>query len=273
MIAASQLRIERPIPHPFGRSSMRERVADITDGRYVVKLAETPAEIESALRLRYEVFTVELGGSAPAADGPRIEFDEFDLSCQHLLVVDRITSNTVGTYRLNSIESAKSIEGFYSNGEFSLDELPFEVLSRGIEIGRACIAAEHRNTKVLFLLWKGLVACLQAAGKRFFFGCCSIFTTDELVGLRAYRQLLQGGHVHGGFRVTPRRSAIDIDCAGDEAVELPALFNMYLRMGAKVCGTPIIDHEFGTIDFFVVCDTHQISAKYRRMFFSGQTAT
>jgi putative hemolysin len=193
------------------------------------------------------------------------------LTCQHLLVIDRTTSKTVGTYRLNSIESAKSIDGFYSNSEFSLDELPFEVLSRGIEIGRACIAVEHRNTKVLFLLWKGLVACLQAAGKRFFFGCCSIFTIDRLVGARAYRQLSKAGHVHESFRVMPRRNEIDIDCAANEAVELPSLFNMYLRMGAKVCGTPIIDREFGTIDFFVVCDTHQISAKYRRMFFSGQT--
>jgi putative hemolysin len=42
-------------------------------------------------------------------------------------------------------------------------------------------------------------------------------------------------------------------------------------MGAKVCGPPIIDREFGTIDFFVVCDTHQVSEKYRRMFFSEQT--
>jgi putative hemolysin len=48
---------------------------------------------------------------------------------------------------------------------------------------------------------------------------------------------------------------------------------MYLRIGAKVCGPPMIDHEFGTIDFFVVCDTHQINEKYRRMFFgSSRTA-
>ncbi len=235
-----------------------------------MKLAETPGETESALRLRYEVFSVELGGAQAYSEGPLIEFDKFDLTCRHLLVIDRTTSKTVGTYRLNSMESAKSIDGFYSNGEFSLDALPTEVLSGGLEIGRACIAAEHRNTKVLFLLWKGLVAHLEAVGKRYFFGCCSIFTSDETVGSRAYRQLLEGGHVHESFRVGPRRNEIDVNSGADLPVELPGLFNMYLRMGAKVCGPPIIDREFGTIDFFVVCDTRQISAKYRRMFFREQ---
>jgi putative hemolysin len=244
---------------------------DIVDGRYLVKLADSPGETESALRLRYEVFGVELGGAPAYSEGPRIEFDEFDLACRHLLVIDRTTSKTVGTYRLNSLESAKSIDGFYSNGEFSLKDLPSEVLSRGLEIGRACIAAEHRNTKVLFLLWRGLVAYLQGAGKRYFFGCCSIFTTDESIGARAYRQLLEDGNVHESVRVTPRRNAVELNNPTDEPIELPGLFNMYLRMGAKVCGAPIIDHEFGTIDFFVVCDTRQISAKYRRMFFCEQT--
>jgi putative hemolysin len=248
-----------------------EHGVEIIDGRYLVKLAASPGEIESALRLRYEVFSVEMGSAPQASDGPRIEFDEFDLTCRHLLVIDRTTSKTVGTYRLNAIESAKTIDGFYSNSEFNLYELPAEVMSRGIEIGRACISAEHRNTKVLFLLWKGLVAYLQGAGKRYFFGCCSIFTNDESVGAGAFRQLVEGGYIDENFCVQPRRNGIDIDCQRGEKVELPGLFNMYLRMGAKVCGPPIIDHEFGTIDFFVVCDTHQVSAKYRRMFFSEKT--
>ncbi|MEQ1765518.1 MAG: hypothetical protein ABL984_20485 [Pyrinomonadaceae bacterium] len=49
-------------------------------------------------------------------------------------------------------------------------------------------------------------------------------------------------------------------------VELPSLFNMYLRLGARVCGPPMIDHEFGTIDFFVVFDVRSMTDKYRRMF-------
>lgn len=252
-------------------STASHALREVIDGRYLVKLAETPGETETALRLRYDVFNVELGGQAPSPEAPRIEFDEFDTKCHHLLVIDRATSKTVGTYRLNSIESAMTVKGFYSNGEFSLEDLPADIVNNGVEIGRACIAQEHRNTRVLFLLWRGLASYLQSEGKRYFFGCCSIFTDDVSAGTLAYRQLAAGGHLHDRLHVTPRRNGINVLDARLGTVELPNLFNMYLRMGAKVCGPPTVDRDFGTIDFFVVCDTHQITEKYRRMFFSGQT--
>ncbi len=268
MIQAPQTQIPTQLASAIHGSAMGEDASTTKDLRYMVKLAESPREIESALRLRYEVFNVELAGAPMSYVTPFIEFDEFDRHCEHLIVVDRVTSETVGTYRLNSIETAMTTRGFYSNSEFTLDDLPPEVLSDGVEIGRACISRKHRNTKVLFLLWRGLAAYLQSAGKRYFFGCCSIFSEDESVGGQAYRQLADGGHVHERFCVTPRKNAVDIHIGGDQVVELPGLFNMYLRMGAKVCGTPIVDRDFGTIDFFVVCDTEQISPKYRKMFFA-----
>jgi putative hemolysin len=252
------------------RPKERSTKVKVTDGRYMVKVAETASEIESALRLRYEVFSVELADAAPKNNSSRIEFDSYDFRCRHLIVIDRLTHKTVGTYRLNSIESARDTHGFYSYNEFSIEDLPPEVLTDGIEIGRACIAVEHRNTKVLFLLWKGLTDFLQLSRKRFFFGCCSIFTRELGIGEQAYRQLADAGHFHNTFRVEPRKNALDLAKAlvQTDPIELPSLFNMYLRIGARVCGPPTVDHDFGTIDFFVVCDTEQINGKYRRMFFS-----
>lgn len=243
----------------------------ISDGRYMLRLARTPIEVETALRLRFEVFNVELGHVEVSADSPRLEFDAYDLKCRHLIVVENSTNKTVGTYRLNSIESAGSTSGFYSYNEFSIEDLPHEALWNGIEIGRACIAPEHRNTKVLFLLWKGLANYLMQSDKRFFFGCCSIFTRDAFVGERAYRQLVDGGHFHETLRVEPRKNGLyysqNAPDVGD-TVELPSLFNMYLRIGAKVCGPPMIDRDFGTIDFFVVFDATKANEKYRKMFFN-----
>lgn len=51
-------------------------------------------------------------------------------------------------------------------------------------------------------------------------------------------------------------------------VELPKLFSTYLRIGAKVCSQPILDREFGTIDFFVIFDSLKMNEKYRKMFFA-----
>ncbi len=247
---------------------LQAALTGISDARYTVKLAEDRLEAESALRLRYEVFNVELGARETNADEAQLEFDAYDLKCRHLLVVSKETGKTVGTYRLNSIETASSTYGFYSANEFTIETLPREVIHGGIEIGRACIAREHRNTKVLFLLLKALHRILRESGKRYFFGCCSIFTGYADLGRRAFRQLVRDGYLHPEFSVEPCRDGLSLSDELDDAerVELPALFSMYLRIGARICGPPMVDRRFGTIDFFVVFDLEEMNEKYRRLF-------
>ncbi|MFM9904032.1 MAG: GNAT family N-acetyltransferase [Pyrinomonadaceae bacterium] len=241
--------------------------AVITEGRYEVRLAQNGKETASALKLRYQVFSLELACEFPSSQGSVLEYDAFDFKCQHLVVIDRNTGETVGTFRLNTLEAAGSISGFYSSNEFTIGDLPAEVLQDGIEIGRACIAREHRNTKVAYLLGKGLMRYMAVSGKRYFFGCCSMFTQDEHAGKAAYLQMVRDGHLDDSFWVTPVANGLDLIAAtGDSSIELPSLFNMYLRIGAKVCGPPMIDREFGTIDFFVVFDVTKMNEKYRRMF-------
>lgn len=238
----------------------------LVEGRYKVKLAETARETASALRLRHDVFSVELGSKATASE-TRLEYDAYDFKCRHLIVVDRENNKTVGTYRLCTYETARSVNGFYSAQEFKIESLPSDVIKNGIEIGRACIAKEHRNTKVLFLLWKALLAYLTYSEKRYFFGCCSIFSRDIETAQRAYEQLRIGGHLHESLCIFPKKNAVSVtDIRTVERVELPPLFNMYLRLGARVCGPPMIDHEFGTIDFFVIFDVRAMNEKYRKMF-------
>jgi len=244
--------------------------AEISAERYTVRIAQTQKEIESALRLRYEVFSLELAGLEDSGKNCELEFDEFDYNCKHLIVIETRTRKTVGTYRLNTLETAGKTSGFYSSGEFSVENLPPKILAGAVEIGRACIAREHRNTKVLFLLWKGLAGFVKQTRKRYFFGCCSIFTQDCETGKNVFRQLNSDGFLHEKFRVEPRKEKIcdseDVS-ENSKAAELPMLFKMYLKIGAKVCGLPTIDREFGTIDFFVIFDVTTLTAKYRRMFF------
>jgi putative hemolysin len=238
--------------------------------RYAVKIAETLDEINSSLRLRFEVFNVEMSNQEVDEDTIKLEFDEFDAKCRHLIVIELETGKTVGTYRLNCIETVGKVSGFYSFTEFSIEDLPTEVLAESVEIGRACIAREHRNTKVLFLLWKGLADFLKQNKKRYLFGCCSIFTTDAEIGSRVFKQLENKGFLHGSLRVVPRKeeiSALEGVAQSEPEIELPNLFNMYLKIGAKICSKPMIDHKFGTIDYFVMFDLQTLNRKYRTMFF------
>ena len=181
---------------------------DLQIDRYEARLARNSREVASALRLRHAVFNVELGGRTDPSDRSHLEFDAYDFKCRHLIIVDRETGATVGTYRLNTLETVGSYDGFYSANEFTIQDLPVYLMHSGIEIGRACIAVEHRNTKVLFLLWKALLTYLNESGKRYFFGCCSIFTKDIEVGRKAFGQLIRDGHCHERFRVEPKHDAL-----------------------------------------------------------------
>ena len=57
-----------------------------------------------------------------------------------------------------------------------------------------------------------------------------------------------------------------IDTASLHAV-LPPLFDGYLALGAKVCGAPATDHDFGTTDFLVLLDVHELDQRtYQSLF-------
>lgn len=265
---SSVIRKKEPVTE-YQNSFLQTPPMEITDGRYVVRFARTTAEVDAALRLRFEVFNLELREGLESSYDTERDEDRFDAVCHHLLVSDRETSAVVGTYRLQTLEMARSAAGFYCAEEFELEHLPPEVLSCSLEIGRACIALEHRNSRVLYLLWKGLAEYAVAQNKRYFFGCCSLTSQDAAEGQKARRQIERGDFFHPDLYVAPRSAYVceSVSVADDNNDwELPKLFLTYLRFGAKVCSPPAIDREFKTIDFFVMFDLQTIAEKYRRMF-------
>ncbi len=251
--------------------------------RYELSLARTAAELDAVLRLRFEVFNLELGEGLAASFLTGRDEDEFDRQCQHLIVRDRRDGKIVGTYRLQTNEMAAAGRGFYAATEFDLTQLPARVLANALELGRACIAQEHRHTEVLLLLWRGIAAYLQHTGKRYLFGCCSLTSQDARAAWALTRQLAQGGHFDVELFVPPQPG---FECELDEdgalhglgattqEAQMPKLFRSYLRFGAKVCGPPAIDRQFKTMDFFVLFDIEALDGRARQLLFEtrgGQT--
>ncbi len=244
--------------------------AEIREGRYLARFARSPQEIEAALQLRFEVFNLELGEGHSSSFATGQDKDEFDDSCHHLIILDTQEPRVVGTYRLQTGEMVSAERGFYSAREFDLSLLPKGVLENSVELGRACIAKDHRNTHVLFLLWKGIAAYVAHNQKRYLFGCCSLTSQNPSEGDRAFTYLKENGHLHERFQVSP---AAGLECGSPlapiAAVEIPKLFKIYLRFGAKVCGAPAIDREFKTIDFFVIFDVDSMEKRTHRMLFGA----
>ncbi|MCI0621014.1 MAG: GNAT family N-acetyltransferase [Acidobacteria bacterium] len=248
--------------------------AEIREGRYLARFAQSRQQIEAALQLRFEVFNLELGEGLESSFATGQDRDEFDDSCHHLIILDPREERVVGTYRLQTGEMASAARGFYSAREFDLSLLPKGVLENSVELGRACIAKDHRNTHVLFLLWKGIAAYVAHNQKRYLFGCCSLTSQDPCEGDRVFKYLKAKGHLHERFRVSPK-SGLECICASQtedylcEEVMLPKLFKIYLRFGAKVCGPPAIDREFKTIDFFVIFDVDSMDHRTHSLLFGG----
>ena len=235
--------------------------------RYELTMAEHVDDLVLAQRLRYEVFNLELHEGLPDAFETGLDADDFDEACDHLIVRDRETSRVVGTYRMQTGPNAARNRGYYSEREF--DFTPFEpVRTEVLELGRACVAAAHRNYTVLGLLWKGIALYAQEHGARYLVGCSSLTSQDEAAGLAVYRSLAAAHLAAARWRTRPLPSW---RCAGlrgnPVALPVPKLMRAYLALGAKICGEPAIDREFGTIDFLTWLDLRSLPMRALQRFF------
>jgi putative hemolysin len=127
-----------------------------TTNLFRVGMAQTLEDVIACQRLRYVVFNCELGEGLDISARTGLDRDRFDFICDHLMVHDATSGKLAGTYRMQSGYRAKGNLGYY--GEEFFDFSPFESM-RGevLELGRACVHTEYRNTTVLHMLWKGIV--------------------------------------------------------------------------------------------------------------------
>jgi putative hemolysin len=244
---------------------------DRTAGSYRLRFGKTPRDLAAVQRLRFEVFNRELGEGLAASWQTGMDADPWDELFHHIIIEHVPSGMVVGSYRLQTGGMAEQHGGFYSEAEFDLCRLPRELLRDAVEVGRACVHAEHRNGRVIHLLWRGLAAYLLWNERRYLFGCCSIPTRDPALGLATLRQLKLEGFVSRRYSVAPQRGlGCDIRRPVQREIArnyLPPLFQSYLNLGAEVCGPPAIDADFGTIDFLVLLDLERLDQRTRRTFF------
>ena len=247
-------------------------------GRYRLRLAEAEEDREAACRLRFKVFNIELGEGLESSYRTGIDTDRFDRCCEHLLVEDLTEDNParriVGTYRMQTGESAASNLGYYSEQEFSFT--PYEPLRAGIlELGRAAIDREHRTPEVLTLLWRGIAQYANDMDLRYLLGCSSLTSKDPAEGWQMYRQL-EHYRVPPEFETVPtasflcpteQKDALSLQGETERIpVKVPRLLRTYLSIGCRIGGPPAWDREFGTIDFLTFLDLRLLSSSARNRF-------
>jgi putative hemolysin len=248
--------------------------------RYRVKLAGTDEERAGAQRLRYRVFVEEMGARAtPDERARRQEWDDFDAFFDHLILVDLTPPSedpldrVVGVYRLMRGEVAAAGPGFYSAREYDLS--PIVASGRTcLELGRSCVAPEHRGGPAMHLLWNGLAAYVLEHGVELLFGVAS-FPGADPAPLAEALSLLHHDHLappdlrvraHGPnileMALIPR-AAIDPARAMQA---IPSLIKAYLRLGGFVGDGAFVDHDFNTVDVCVVMDTGRMTERHLHFY-------
>ena len=241
----------------------------------MARLAGSEDEVRRAQQLRFEVFNLELGEGLAESYATGLDIDPFDEFCDHLIVEELATNEVVGTYRLQTGQLAAVNLGYYSEREFDFG--PYEPFRcETIELGRACVHVDHRNFNLLHLLWRGIARYAVERNARHLIGCSSISSQDPADGIAVYQRLqpylvahelqtypraefriVTGGHA-GWF---PEESTAP--ASGDASSRL---LRAYLAIGARICGPPAIDRDFGTIDFLTLLDLEALPQIVRAHF-------
>ncbi|MEO7194823.1 MAG: GNAT family N-acyltransferase [Pseudonocardiaceae bacterium] len=250
--------------------------------RYTLLVAQRPADIRAAQRLRHRVFAGELGAVLHTPE-PGLDIDAYDAHCDHLVVREDATGEIVGTYRMLAPEGARRAGGLYCETEFLIPALA-GLRDTLVETGRSCVHPHHRTGAVVNLVWAGIARYLLLTGHRWLVGCASVpLRTPGASGgapegafAAGVWDTVRARHLAPeAYRVTPRRpwdvatSRQPADAAPTSAPQrpgLPPLLRGYLRLGAWVCGPPAHDPDFGVADFLVLLGLDRMDPRYLRHF-------
>ena len=241
--------------------------------KFLIKLAESEEELEKTLRLRYSVFNIEQGKGLHDSEGCGLDVDEFDEYCLQMMVVNKETKNPVGTYRVHLGSIACNGMGFYSANEYDIEGLD-KIANKIMEVGRSCVVPEFRTGAAVALLWGGIGELMMRAKLQYLMGCVSLEVKNPAAAWAMFEYLQKEGKTTKQIWGTPKKgyalekppqSEIDEylnDIRGTIKKYMPPLMKGYLRLGTKICGEPVYDFEFGTIDFLILLDSFTIPERY-----------
>jgi putative hemolysin len=252
--------------------------------RYSLLLSTDPVHIEAAQRLRYDVFSSEPGFALTGRDAG-LDVDRFDQYCDHLLVREENSGELVGCYRMLPPHGAAAAGGLYTATEFDITALD-SLRPALVEMGRAVVHNDHRNGAVVLLMWAGILAYLDRCDYDYVTGCVSVpiqgnASEGEPPGsqIRGVRDFVLRRHpAPADYRVHPYRPVIIGGRSLDEISPpgrpvIPPLMRGYLRLGARICGEPAHDADFGVGDFPALLDKRLADTRYLRRLRSTSAAT
>lgn len=243
-------------------------------GPYQLKIAQTQPEVIQCFKLRHEVFCQELAGRSTKSG---LDYDQYDVICDHLIIVHKPTNKIVGTYRINCSQDPSRL---YTESEFEIKQWLDQQEDAFIELGRACIHTEHRRGIVISLLWRGIAEYMKTVNAEMLLGCSSVKVTDTRSAALVFKYFEINGYLseqvftpHQKYQMKDFLFWMMVFAKGlnqqqiEEAEEkIPSLLKSYIKAGAKVCSYPALDLDFNCIDFMTALKRSELDQKLARKF-------
>lgn len=265
-------------PSALPLSALQAPVSRSAAPRLRCDWARDAGEVREAQRLRFRVFAQELGARLrpPAGTPYGHDADEFDAHCEHLLVRELADDGSPGAviacYRLLSATAAQRIGGFYAETAFDLTRLRAH-RNRIAELGRACVAPEHRRGAAMLMMWGAIAQRMQQLGLDLLIGCASVPALDGgSAAWTLWNRLAEEQLAGIEWRVRPRLPLHPALAPRSSLVEppaLPPLLRAYLNANARLLGAPAWDADFRCADFPLMLPLQDLPASYRRRFLSA----
>lgn len=235
-----------------------------TAGNIQTRLVKTKEELHQALKLRYEELILEYNPLNTNELG--IDYDPIDDVCDHLIAVDLITNEIIGTYRLiRSIHTNK----FITEAEYDLTNLKKYNL---LEISRAVVKPNYRDGIAIQLLWKSIIYYAKEHNSDYMIGTASFHGQDPYLYKDAFTYL---HHKHISpeeikCRAYEPRYDLNMIKEGFDLLEakhnLPPLIKGYLRLGCSIGDGVYADKIFNSLDVLIVLEIKTINSRYLKRF-------
>ena len=249
---------------------------------FEVRFTRNKEERRQVRQLRYTVFVEEEGASATEEQKQlREEYDSYDRFAEYLAVFHQ--GRVVGTYRIINRDAAEKMGGFYTESEFDISKIKKSGANIA-EMSRACVDPAYRdNALVMRLLWVGLGEYIMRNKIGIVFGVASWAGTNPAMSAQAISYLYYNHLSPLRLRATvdttklvegvnPKLTRMNIlpEVFVDRAEamrQMTPLVKGYLRINATFGRGVFIDKPFNSYDVFVMLQTKNMDAVYRKHFF------
>ncbi|TNF18604.1 MAG: GNAT family N-acetyltransferase [Rhodobacteraceae bacterium] len=231
-------------------------------GRYLARMAETPAEVEAAQALRHLAFHGRAG----------LDSDAHDALCAHVLVEDRRDGRLVCCFRILPLAGGGEIAKSYSAQYYELSALA-AYQGKMVEMGRFCLHPEVGDPDVLRAAWGAMTSYVDANAVDLLFGCTSFQGTEARRYYDAFAMLkerhlgpkcwLPAVKAPNVFRFAARlRRKPDMKLA---MRRMPPLLRTYLLMGGWVSDHAVVDRQMNTLHVFTGVEIGRIPPERKKL--------